>query len=247
MSNSKLLKLSADINAGALHALASPWGLSANIFKGNYLLGLIYGEEGLNFELIQWDVDSLEKDLQFKELSQSDHVDWITKWLQREVKFKEGVEPKASAWSERSHQVQQERDYIKGLSEDLERAKEAFNVLDQCFKKEIRLRIAYSRKAGFEYDPMFSRSFEWIENQLQIVESWLMRASKCMTHGNFPTNRSLCIVEIWEALKPHEVSMRAAARIMSEAFECVGLETDDGGKRKESIYQAIREHQVRSR
>jgi len=248
MIDPKAVKLLEDIEAGALQALASPWGLPAKIFKGNYLLGLLYGEEGgLNFGKIQWNVSLLEKNLQSKEVSQSDHVSWITEWLRKEVKFKEGVQPDSSEWNERSHRVRQERGYIKALSEDIDRAKEAFNVLDHCFNKDIRFRIAYGQKEVIGDDPMLARSFEWLGNQLRIVENWLVQARECKPKGNFPTTRSLCVVEIWEALKPHDVSMRAAARIMSEAFECVGLEAGDGKKRQESIYQAIREHEVRNR
>ena len=167
------------------------------------------------------------------------YVEWIVQWLKQELAAKKILEADASGWTAQSHEIAHSRKYTKMLSEDVDRAKNALRTLEECFKNHKRLRTNYREDGIYKDDPMLETSFGFIRGQLETVGDWIEGVGKRGPHGNFPTNRALCILEIWEALEP-DFPMRAAARIMAQAFERVGLETGLEKKRRESIYQTIR-------
>lgn len=146
------------------------------------------------------------------------------------------MEWKSNSWLEHLR-----RQSLKSSSELVQKAQQAYQDIVDAMNSD--------RGMFYNYELVEDKFIESVDMQTVDALNYLFEridhrrkfiADRLEEFGNYSSNRSIYICDIWPTLKDDGFSMRAAATILAEAFERAGLESGDEKKRIESIRQTIR-------
>lgn len=161
----------------------------------------------------------------------------ISKELEKEAELFGGeFEDLDEVMSWRSHDSLEkiEREYNKRSLALENEAKQAFEELVNVLRSQKRLVYSDDEDVGEEevFGPELSKA-------LQILRERFSRPMFECASGNFISNRSYAIANFWPVLKAAGYGMRAASRVLANAFEKAGKEQGEAKKRAGSIFQVI--------
>lgn len=129
------------------------------------------------------------------------------------------------------------RRFTEQYEASLRNATKYLSQLTECFEENFWLTLDNNPPPDDpRVSPKLMESLEFIDQHL----AERIRRHSPKDYGNFRSNRATAILGIWPALRDAGYTMRAAARIMARAFEIAGKESGEDSKRRESIYQTIR-------
>jgi hypothetical protein len=154
------------------------------------------------------------------ELSSSDVEDFLD-WNGRE-------------WSERGSRM----DLIT-TRKNLQAAQQAYEQLWKAFDSDVSLtwKLPPRDDGTIERDAAIVEAFRTLQSR---IEDRSRDLEKMPAGGNYKTNRGAAIVDYWPALRDAGYTMRAASRILAQAFARAGLEDGPEDQRANSIYSVIR-------
>jgi len=145
------------------------------------------------------------------------------------------MEWKSSFWSEHIR-----RNSLKSSSELVERAQRAYKELLDAMDSDVGMLYNYEFVGEECVESVDMGAVDALNYLFERIDLRRMYIEKRLDEfGNYPSNRSIYICDLWPALDEDGFSMAAAAGILAEAFERAGLESGDATRRRESIRQTI--------